>query len=265
MKFTVLTLFPNLIQSFLAEGLTAQARTKGLIEVTTLNPRDFATDIHRTVDDRAFGGGDGMVMKVEPLARAIESLQDPTVRVVVLTPQGRPWDQSQARRWAEEGGHVALVCGRYAGIDERFHVRYADEEVSLGDFVLNGGEVAALALIESVTRLRPGVLGNATSSKQDSFSDEWFECPQFTKPRQLEGLDVPEVLLSGNHARIATFKLAVAMVRTALRRPDLMPSGRRLGQKLGPMLDTIDQLPEPELLALGLTRDHLTFIRHEWA
>src|SRR5262249_25870175 len=161
-----------------------------IVQVECVNPRTFTSDVHGTVDDRAFGGGDGMVMKPEPLAAAIESLAKP-VNVVVLTPQGRVWDQARARQWAARGGHVALVCGRYAGIDQRFIAKYADEEISLGDFVLNGGELAALAVIESVTRLLPGALGNSVSCEKDSFSNGRLEAPQFTRPREWSGLPVP--------------------------------------------------------------------------
>lgn len=224
MKFTVVTLFPNLIESFLREGLLAQARERGLVSVDTLNPRSFTSDVHGTVDDRAFGGGDGMVLKPQPLAAAVENLRGGTVspRVVVLTPQGRKWNQELAREYAEQGGHVALISGRYAGIDQRFVAEYADDEISLGDFVLNGGEIAALAVIESVARLRPGVLGNRDSSVKDSFSDGLLEAPQFTRPREWKGHTVPAPLLGGNHAEIEAFKKTVSVMRTLKLRPDLL-------------------------------------------
>jgi tRNA (guanine37-N1)-methyltransferase len=269
MKFTVITLFPAMIEAFASEGLLAQARGKGLVEVDVLNPRQFTEDVHHTVDDRAFGGGDGMVMKVEPLARAVTSLAKP-VRTVVLSPQGRLWDQAEAEAWAARGGHVALVCGRYAGIDHRFNVAYADDEISLGDYVLNGGEVAACAIIESVARLVPGVLGNAVSAHKDSFAaaSRLLECPQFTRPREIEGPPaphgrippVPEPLLSGDHARIAAFERAVSLVRTAVLRPDLLDASMRLA----PALKTVRDLSDGELLALGLTRANLTQLEREW-
>lgn len=253
MKFTVITLFPGLIEAFAREGLIGQACAKERLQIETLNPRQFTDDVHQTVDDRTFGGGDGMVMKVEPLARAVRSLEK-GCRVVVLTPQGRLWSQEDARMWADLGGHTALVCGRYAGIDHRFTVRFADEEISIGDFVLNGGEIAACAMIESVARLLPGVLGNAKSSERDSLSDGLLECPQFTRPREIEDLPVPAPLLSGHHARIATFERAVALVRTALLRPDLSGVAE---VSLKESLHMLRVLEKDELLALGLSEDDL--------
>lgn len=239
MKFTAITLFPSIIENYCGEGLLGQARERGIVRVECVNPREFASDVHRTVDDRAFGGGDGMVMKPESLAAAVESL-GPDVRVAVLSPQGRVWNQSKAREWAGRGGHVALVCGRYAGIDQRFVEKYADEEISVGDFVLNGGELAALAVVESVTRLLPGALGNVISGVHDSFSDGLLEAPQFTRPREWEGMPVPSPLLSGNHAMIENFQRVLSVFRTALKRPELL---------LG--------LSDAELASLGLNREAL--------
>jgi tRNA (guanine37-N1)-methyltransferase len=251
MKFTVITLFPELIESFVSAGLLGQARERAAVEIATVNPRAFTTDAHHTVDDRVFGGGDGMAMKVEPLAKAVESLPSENRRVFVLSPQGRPWTQSEAAEWASEGGHFVLVCGRYAGIDQRFRVLHAEDEISIGDFVLNGGEVAALAVIESVVRLLPGTLGNQVSALKDSFS--LLECPQFTRPREVGGLPVPEPLLSGNHARIKEFEKAVSLVRTALLRPDLIGED----VELGGALKIVGALSDPELTALSLSRADL--------
>jgi tRNA (guanine37-N1)-methyltransferase len=253
MKFTVITLFPEAVSDFAGSGLLGQAREKGAVSIETLNPRAFTEDVHQTVDDRAFGGGDGMVMKVEPLAKAVASLGE-DARVIVLSPQGRPWSQAEAEKWAREGGHRVLVCGRYAGIDQRFRVLHADDEISLGDFVLNGGEVAALAVIESVARLLPGVLGNEKSAVHDTFSNGGkLECPQFTRPREVGGLPVPEPLLSGHHAKIKEFEKAVSEVRTMLLRPDLMPEDFALEKSL----KLVAGLSDPELMALGLTRADL--------
>lgn len=252
MKFSVITLFPQLIEAFASEGLLAQARRNGKVAVETINPRQFTEDVHQTVDDRAFGGSDGMVMKVEPLAKAVKSIPD-NPRVVVLSPQGRLWTQSEAAAWAQEGRATVLVCGRYAGIDHRFTVKYADDEISIGDYVLNGGEVAACAIIESVSRLIPGVLGNKVSAENDSFSTGLLECPQFTRPREVEGLSVPAPLLSGHHAKIAEFEKSVALIRTALFRPDLLAED----VNLGPALALVRALSDDELYALGLTRGDL--------
>ncbi|MBX3022510.1 MAG: tRNA (guanosine(37)-N1)-methyltransferase TrmD [Bdellovibrionales bacterium] len=252
MKFSVITLFPRIVEAFAAEGLLAQARERGLLALETVNPRQFTEDVHQTVDDRTFGGGDGMVMKVEPLARAVATLE-PGTRVVVLSPQGRLWQQSEAAAWAKEGRPVAFVCGRYAGIDHRFTVKYADDEISIGDYVLNGGEVAACAIIESVARLIPGVLGNAVSAARDSFSERLLECPQFTRPREVEGMSVPAPLLSGHHAKINEFENSVALVRTALFRPDLLSAEA----ELQPAVKVVGALNDNELYALGLTREDL--------
>ncbi|MGE0527095.1 MAG: tRNA (guanosine(37)-N1)-methyltransferase TrmD [Bdellovibrionales bacterium] len=255
MRFTVISVFPQIVDVFCAHGLVGQACAKNLVQVRTVNPRSFTTDAHQSVDDRAFGGGDGMVMKAEPLAEAVTRLRaEGPVKVVVLSPQGRVWNQADAVQWAGEGGHVALICGRYAGIDHRFTVQHADDEISLGDFVLNGGEIAACAVLESVVRLRPGVLGNEISASRDSFSAGLLECPQFTRPREIFGLPVPEVLLSGHHERIAKFESAVSLVRTALLRPDLLPSPVP-GLELA--VTAILELEDGELRSLGLTRADL--------
>jgi tRNA (guanine37-N1)-methyltransferase len=257
LKFTVVTLFPALIEGFQSEGLIAQARAKGLVKIDCLNPRDFAEDVHRTVDDRAFGGGDGMVMKVEPLVRTLAEIEGPK-RVVVLSPQGRHWTQAQAEDWAARSESVVLVCGRYAGIDHRFTAKYADEEISLGDFILNGGELAACTVMESVIRLLPGVLGNAASAIKDSFTaGRLLECPQFTRPREVEGLPVPAPLLSGHHQRVAEFEAAVSLVRTALLRPDLLPEAVDISEALKAVL----QLSAEELLSLGLSRESVEALK----
>jgi tRNA (guanine37-N1)-methyltransferase len=261
MKFTVVTLFPQLIEGFLAAGLLRQAVDRGELTIDTLNPRAFTHDVHQTVDDRVFGGGDGMVMKVEPLLAAVDSLrvQEPC-RVVVLSPQGRRWNQALAREYAAVSERVVLVCGRYAGIDNRFTVQ-ADDEISLGDFILNGGEVAACAIIESVARLQPGVLGNDLSATRDSFSEPLLECPQFTRPREIGGLKVPAVLLGGHHEKIHRFERAVAVVRTALRRPDLLPAGTSKDLDVRREANELEVLEDAELKALGITREQLARLK----
>lgn len=255
MIFSVLTLFPDLIESVIGHGLLGQALKKGAVSVRAINPRSYTSDVHQTVDDRAFGGGDGMVLKVEPLAHAVTELRvQGAKRVVVLTPQGRHWNQALAREWVEEGAHTVLVCGRYAGVDHRFTVKHADEEISLGDFVLNGGEIAACAIIESVARLLPGVLGNQVSAARDSFENGLLECPQFTRPREVEGLPVPAPLLSGHHEKIRDFEFSVSLIRTLILRPDLVTHPI---EKLEQRVAQLNALSDLELFALGLSRGDL--------
>lgn len=218
MKVSVLTIFPGFFPSPLGTSIVARAIESGALEVELVDPRDFTDDVHRTVDDAPFGGGAGMVMKVEPLDEALATVPD--AHVVVLTPAGTPLDQAHLDRWSALD-HVALVCGRYEGIDQRVADHLADEEVSLGDFVLAGGEVAALAVIEGIARLLPGVLGNPTSVESESFRDGLLEEPQYTRPAEYKGWSVPDVLLSGDHARIEAWRREQRIRRTAERRPDL--------------------------------------------
>lgn len=263
MKFTVITLFPQLIEHFLEEGLLGQASAKGLVSVATVNPRQYTEDVHHTVDDRVFGGSDGMVMKVEPLTKAVAELRSAgATKVVVLSPQGRTWNQKQAVEMAaDKDAHVVLVCGRYAGIDHRFTVQHADDEISIGDFILNGGEVAACAVIESVARLLPGALGNKISALKDSFSDGLLECPQFTRPREVSGMSVPSPLLSGDHKKIAEFEKAVSVVRTLILRADLVPAPP---VELKKMVSLIEGLVDQELFALGISRADLQRVKEEY-
>jgi tRNA (guanine37-N1)-methyltransferase len=226
MRFDIVTLFPELFASVLDASLLGKARERGLVRVTFTNPRDHAEGKHRSTDDAPFGGGSGMVMLPGPLVAAIDeaSRPDPPSEVrplrVLLTPQGRPFDQAQARRLAALG-RVVLVCGRYEGMDERVRESSIDEELSLGDFVLSGGELAALVVVDAVARLVPGVLGNAASLDEESFGSGLLEYPQYTRPQEFCGLRVPEVLLSGDHARIRRWRRAQMLARTRDRRPDL--------------------------------------------
>lgn len=224
MKFGVVTLFPGMIEDALGHGVLSRAIACGRVVVECVNPRDHASDAHRTVDDRPFGGGPGMVMKPEPLSAAIRALRAslPAAPVVALTPQGRRFDQALARRWAAHGSLV-LVAGRYEGMDERVMAREIDEEVSLGDFVLSGGEPAALAIVDAVSRLVPDVLGHARSAEEDSFGEDGLlDCPHWTRPEVWEGQGVPAELLSGDHARIVRWRRDRALARTRSRRPELL-------------------------------------------
>ena len=229
MHITVVTIFPEFFSSPLEVSLVGRARRKGLIEVDVVDLRDYTSGPHRKVDDAPFGGGPGMVMMVEPLARALDG-RDDTVRIL-LTPSGVPLGQSSLARWAGEQA-ITLVCGRYEGVDERVAEEYIDEEVSLGDYVLLGGEVGALAIIEGVTRLIEGVVGNPSSVRTESFADGLLEEPQYTRPADFEGSRVPEVLLSGDHERVERWRKRRRAERTARRRPDLL-------DELGKTLDEL--------------------------
>ncbi len=224
MQMQIVSLFPDMLKAVSDFGVVGRAVDRGLLSLDVQNPRDFTEDVHRTVDDRPYGGGPGMVMKFEPLARAIDSAQAALPAgcpVIGLTPQGRVFDQASARRYAALPGMV-LLAGRYEGIDERLIEARVDEELSLGDFVLSGGEIAAMAVIDAVTRLLPGVLGDEASAAEDSFMEGLLDCPHYTRPEEIDGRAVPEVLLSGDHARIARWRHQQALGRTFVRRPELL-------------------------------------------
>ncbi len=225
MKFQVITLFPKMIEAFTNEGVIGQARQKNLIQVETLNPRQHTKDLHQTVDDRPYGGGDGMVMLAEPLQKTLEMIvvNNPESWIVYLTPQGVPLDQGQVQLLKEKK-NLVLICGRYGGIDQRVLNQFVDQEISVGDYVLSGGELAAGIVIDAVSRLVPGVLGHADSAQQDSFSDQlmgFLEAPSFTRPQEYLGEKVPAILLSGNHAKIEKWRMQVSKLVTLLKRPDL--------------------------------------------
>jgi tRNA (guanine37-N1)-methyltransferase len=223
MRFDILTLFPKMFSSPFQESILGKAIEKGLIQIRSINIRDFTLDKHQVVDDTPYGGGQGMVMKVEPIARAIEWVksQHPSAWTIYLTPQGKPFNQTIAQKLSSRF-HLILLCGRYEGIDERVRKLFADEEISIGDYVLTGGELAAMVLIDAVSRLLPGVLGSNRSAEEDSFFKSLLEYPQYTRPANFRGLQVPEVLLSGNHAAISRWRRMEALRRTRMRRPDLL-------------------------------------------
>ncbi len=223
MRVTVITLFEEAFRPLVSLGVTGRAIEDGAVELEVLNPRDFAQDRHRTVDDRPYGGGPGMVMAVEPLRSAIRAARDNSagVRVSLLSPQGRPLDQQAVRELASRD-ELILVCGRYEGIDERLIELEIDEEWSIGDYVLSGGELAAAVLIDAVTRLQPGVLGHEESAAQDSFMDGLLDCQHYTRPEDYEGRQVPSVLLSGDHGAIERWRKKQSLGRTWLRRPELL-------------------------------------------
>ena len=223
MKCDVLTLFPDILTAYLNESILKRAREKELLDVNLVNIRDFASGPHRQVDDYPFGGGAGMVLKPEPVFRAMDALKEDGEprRVVLLSPQGRPFDQSMAEAYAEEERKFVFICGRYEGIDERVR-SLVDEEVSIGDFVLTGGELGALVIIDAVTRLIPGVLGDEKSIEDESFSWGLLDYPHYTRPREFRGHDVPPVLLSGNHEEIRLWRRREALKKTLEVRPDLI-------------------------------------------
>jgi len=222
MRFDVISLFPEMFDA-MRFGVAGRAIERGLVGMRHWNPRDYTVDVHRTVDDRPYGGGPGMVMMVEPLRKALQAATaaSPGSRVVYLSPQGRRFDQAAAADMASLSGLI-LLAGRYEGVDERLVDAYVDEEWSIGDYVLSGGELPAMVLMDTVVRLLPGVLGHADSAAQDSYADGLLDCPHYTRPEEIEGRTVPDVLLSGNHERIRRWRLQQALGRTWLRRPDLM-------------------------------------------
>ncbi len=226
MKIDVITLFPQLIEQIRHFGVLGRALEKDICSIRCWNPRDYTTDQHRTVDDRPYGGGPGMVMMVEPLAKAIEaakSSHESTPKVVCLSPQGERLTQAKLEQSSKQTGLI-LVCGRYEGIDERLLETQIDEQWSIGDYVLAGGELPAMVVIEGLIRLLPGALGNSQSADQDSFKDGLLDCGHYTRPEEYQGMQVPKVLLSGNHAEIARWRLKQSLGRTLRLRPDLLAS-----------------------------------------
>jgi tRNA (guanine37-N1)-methyltransferase len=221
MKIDVLTLFPAMFAGPLDESIVKRARAAGLLDLKIHNLRDYAHDRHRTVDDRPFGGGPGMLLKPEPIFEAVESLAREATRVVLLSPSGRPFSQAIARELAQ-ADDLLFISGHYEGFDERIREQLADDELSIGDYVLTNGALPAMVIIDAVTRLLPGVLGDDESADEESFSQGLLEYPQFTRPAEFRGLKVPEVLLSGNHAEIAKWRAEQARLRTKERRPDLL-------------------------------------------
>jgi tRNA (guanine37-N1)-methyltransferase len=226
MIFRILTIFPDFFHGPFQHGVVANARESGLIQIHIHDLRNWTHDRHRTVDDRPFGGGEGMLMKPAPIFEAVESIwpeRSARQRLVLLSAQGKRFHQETARRFATQFDELFLICGRYEGVDERVAEHLADEELSIGDFVLSGGELAAALVIDCVARLLPGVLGNQDSAVQESFSDAGLlDCPQYTRPADFRGWKAPEVLLSGNHEEIRRWRLQAAREKTARNRPDLL-------------------------------------------
>jgi tRNA (guanine37-N1)-methyltransferase len=224
MKVDVLTLFPEMFVGPLDASIVQRARTGGILDLRIHNLRDYTHDRHKTVDDRPFGGGPGMVLKPEPIFEAVEKLRGERTRVILMTPAGRPFSQQIARELATEES-LLLVCGSYEGFDERIRESLADDEISIGDYVLTNGALPAMVLIDAVTRLLPGALGDDESSTEESFSGKMLEYPHYTRPAEFRGMKVPEMLLSGNHAEIAKWRALQGQKRTLQSRPDLLGEG----------------------------------------
>jgi tRNA (guanine37-N1)-methyltransferase len=244
MRIDVFTIFPQLIDAFTSESLLGKARTSGLLDLRLHDPRDWTSDVHRTVDDAPYGGGAGMVMRAEPLFDAVEAVQPPRP-LLLLSPGGRRFDQSMADELSRSDG-FSLLCGRYEGVDHRVVEHLVDGEVSVGDVVLSGGEVAACLVIEAVTRLVPGAMGNAVSPVTESFGPSGLlEEPHYTRPADFRGWTVPDVLLSGDHARIERWRRAQALHRTLRVRPDLIEAAGGLSDQDRRLLEEFPAVPYP--------------------
>jgi len=222
MRITIITIFPGMLDGFLRESMMKRAVDQGAVQFDFVDPREFTTDVHRTVDDRPYGGGPGMVMKPDPLAAAIRSVHTANSRVIYLSPQGCPFTQSKAEMLATASKHLILLCGHYEGVDERLIQRYVDEEISIGDYVLTNGALAATVVIDATVRLIPGVLGGEGATEAESFTTGLLDFPQYTRPEEFEGLTVPDILKSGDHGKIAAWRHKQALDRTRKRRPDLL-------------------------------------------
>ena len=244
MRIDVFTIFPTLVDDFCSESLLGRARTASLLDLRVHDLREHTSDAHRTVDDAPFGGGAGMVMRPEPIFASVRSAQPPRP-LLLLSPGGRRFDQAMAKSFAASGG-FSLLCGRYEGVDHRVVTGLCDGEVSIGDYVLGGGEVAACVIIEAVARLIPGVMGNDESAVSESFEGGLLEAPHFTRPAEYEGHEVPEVLRSGDHARIARWRHAQALHRTMALRPDLISRRGGLNDVEKRLLEEFPSLPYPE-------------------
>ena len=221
--YDILTLFPEIVLAPLRESIVRRAQEKGLLKINVVNFREYAKDRHRVVDDLPFGGGPGMVLKVEPISSAVREClsRDSSARVILLSPQGRRFDQEVAKRLAQED-HLIFICGRYKGVDERVRESLVTDEISIGDYVLSGGEVPALVMVEALVRLIPGVLGDEDSARGDSFYEGILEHPHYTRPAAFEGMEVPPILISGNHEDIRRWRRKEALRRTWTRRPELL-------------------------------------------
>ncbi|MGZ3743629.1 MAG: tRNA (guanosine(37)-N1)-methyltransferase TrmD [Pseudobdellovibrionaceae bacterium] len=251
-QFQVITVFPEMIEAAMAAGVFFQAQKNSILSLSCINPRDFASDVHRTVDDRPFGGGDGMIMSPEPLGKSIAKAKSvqPTSKVIYLSPQGKPLTHAKARALSQ-GPDLVLLCGRYGGIDQRVINQFVDEEISIGDYVISGGELAACVLMDAVSRFVPGVLGHQDSAEKDSFAEGLLEHPNFTRPRDYNGQQVPDILVGGNHKKILEWKRLVSYLVTLQKRPDLIEKNK-ISQLLNEAHQLWQSLTREEQEVLGL-------------
>ena len=224
LKIDIITIFPHMLDSVLGESILKRAQAAGLVEIRCVNLRDYATGVHLTTDDRPYGGGPGMVMKPEPVFKAVDALRDEGCRVILMTPQGEPWKQATAEALSREK-HLIFICGHYEGVDERIREGLADMEVSIGDYVLTNGVISAAVVVDSIVRLLPGALGGEGAAEDESFSTGRLEYPQYTRPPVFRGMAVPEILCSGDHGAIAKWRKEQSLERTKARRADLLEGG----------------------------------------
>lgn len=254
MKFNVLSLFPQMFLPFSELGVIGQAVKTNKIQIGLINPRDFTRDKHKTVDDRPFGGGDGMIMLYEPLKLALESLSE-RGQVIYMSPQGQKLNQKMAIELSKSTGPITIICGRYGGLDERLISAFVDQEISVGDYVVSGGELPAMVLIDAIGRQIPGVLGHEKSAEIESFTDGRLESPLFTRPREVDGLTVPQTFCEGDHKKIAELRLQLSLVRTYMRRKDLWQAD--WDQDLKSAKAALLQMTDSELQACTLDRKSL--------
>ena len=255
----IITLFPSFFDSPLKQGILGKAVQSGLLKLKFINPRDFTDNTYQSVDDSPYGGGDGMLLQYMPMKKTIESIRSKKNQCIYyLSPQGKLWDYKQARLWAEQDSvERILICGRYSGLDQRFISEYVDEEISIGDYVLNGGESAALVILDSTVRFIEGALGNESSAEQESFENQnLLEAPQWTRPSDIAGYQIPKVMLSGHHENIKRFQYHLSLVITALKRPDLLKKSDA-EKDLQAAIQSIQALSSSELKACGLNRKNL--------
>ena len=258
----IITLFPSFFDSPLKQGILGKTIQSGLLKVQFINPRDYTDNTYQSVDDSPYGGADGMLMQYGPMEKTIESLQlGKSSQVYYFSPQGGLWDYKQARIWAEQDSvERVLICGRYSGLDQRFIDKYVDQEISIGDYVLNGGESAALVILDSTVRFIEGALGNEHSANQESFENQnLLEAPQWTRPRDIAGYQIPKVMLSGHHENIKEFQYHLSLVMTAVKRPDLLKTSPAK-KDLKTAIQSIRTLSPAELQACGLSPEKLQFL-----